>query len=112
MTATNDIERKRGDTRRMTFVIRDASGPVDISAWTQFKLTIDPNKAPPDATTKIEERVGLISSGGLDGRVHFIPSGTIDPGNYFYDAQALDSNAEKVTFSEGKYKITQDITKA
>jgi hypothetical protein len=111
MTATNDIERKRGDTRRITFRIMDGSTPVDISAWTQFKLTIDPNKAPPDDTTKLEERVGAISSGGVDGRVHFIPTGTIDPGSYFYDAQALDSNMERVTFSEGKYKITQDITK-
>ena len=111
MTATNDIERKRGDTRRMTFVIRDAGGPVDVSLWTLFKLTIDPSKAPPDASTKLEERVGVISSGGLDGRVHFIPSGAIDPGAYFYDAQATDQNGEKVTFSEGKYKITQDITK-
>ena len=111
MTATNDIERKRGDTRRMVFVIRDGGAPIDISAWTQFKLTIDPSKAPVDDTTQLEQMVGVISSGGLDGRVHFIPSGSVDPGGYFYDAQALDSNAEKVTFSEGKYKIVQDITK-
>jgi hypothetical protein len=111
MTATNDIERKRGDTRRMTFVIRDGSTVVDISAWTAFKLTVDPSKAPPDGTTKLEEMTGVITSAGVDGRVHFIPAGTIAAGAYFYDAQALDSNAEKVTFSEGKYKVTQDITK-
>jgi hypothetical protein len=111
LTATIDMARKRGDTRRITFIINESGAPVDISAWTSFKLTIDPNKAPPDASTKVEERVGVISSGGLDGRVHFIPTGTIEPGAYFYDAQALDSNAEKVTFSEGKYKVTQDITK-
>lgn len=112
MIAVNDISRKRGDTRRIVFVIRDAGAPVDISAWTQFKLTIDPSKAPVDDTTKLEHMVGVISSGGLDGRVHFIPTGAVEPGGYFYDAQALDSNAEKVTFSEGKYKIVQDITKA
>ena len=54
---------------------------------------------------------GVITAGGSDGRVHFIPAGTIDAGAYFYDAQALDSNGEKVTFSEGKYKVSQDITK-
>ena len=111
MTATNDIERKRGDTRRMVFVIKSNGSPVDISTWTAFKLTVDPSKAPIDGTTKLEEMTGVITAGGSDGRVHFIPAGTIDAGAYFYDAQALDSNSEKVTFSEGKYKVTQDITK-
>ena len=111
MTATINISRKRGDTRRMVFVIKDENGPVDISGWTNFKLTVDPSKAPVDDTTKLEQMTGALTSGGTDGRVHFIPSGSIDPGKYFYDAQALDSNAEKVTFSEGAYVLTQDITK-
>jgi len=55
---------------------------------------------------------GIITSGGLDGRVHFIPSGTIAAGRYFYDAQALDSNNEKFTFAAGRYTVIQDITKA
>jgi hypothetical protein len=112
MTATNDIERKRGDTRRMVFVIRDGGAAVDISGWTAFKLTVDPNKSPADGTTKLEEMTGALTTGGTDGRVHFIPSGTIVPGSYYYDAQALDANGEKITFSEGKYKVTQDITKS
>jgi hypothetical protein len=111
MTTNNDIERKRGDTRRIVFRVTDGGVAVDISTWTAFKLAIDPSKAPVDGTTKLAELTGAISSGGLDGRVHFIPSGTIEPGSYFYDAQALDSNGEKTTFSEGKYKLTQDITK-
>lgn len=111
MTATNDIERKRGDTRRIVFVVKDGGTAVNISAWTAFRLTIDPSKTPADGTTKLGEMVGAITSGGADGRVHFVPSGTIAPGAYFYDAQALDANGEKITFSEGKYKITQDITK-
>ena len=111
MTATNDIERKRGDTRRIVFRVTDGGVPVDVSGWTAFKMTIDPSKAPTDNTTKVSELTGALSSGGADGRVYFVPSGTIDPGSYFYDAQALDSNSEKVTFSEGKYKVIQDITK-
>lgn len=93
--------------------IADAAGAaVNISGWTLFKLTVDPNKAPADNTTKVEEMNGIITSGGADGRVHFIPSGTIPPGSYYYDAQAIDANGEKYTFAAGKYKVIQDITKS
>jgi len=112
MSTTIDLDRTRGDTQRIVMRITDAAGAaVNISAWTQFKLTVDPSKAPADGTTKLEEMIGIISSGGTDGRVHFIPSGTIAPGKYFYDAQALDSNDEKYTFAAGRYTVTQDITK-
>jgi len=109
MTATIDITRKRGDTRRIVFDITEDGAPVDVTSWTAFKLTVDPSKSPADDTTKVEQMTG--GGGGIDGRVYFIPAGTIEPGAYFYDAQALDSNAEKITFAEGKYKVTQDITK-
>ena len=111
MVSTVDISRKRGDTRRISFEITSDGAPVDISAWTNFKLTVDPSKAPADDTTKLEQMTGAITSGGTDGRVHFIPTGTIDPGKWFYDGQAIDDNGEKVTFAEGKYTVTQDITK-
>lgn len=113
MATTIDIERTRGDTQRIILRITDASGAaVDVSGWTAFKLTVDPSRAPEDGTTKLEEMTGIITSGGLDGRVHFIPSGTIAAGRYFYDAQALDSNIEKFTFAAGRYTVIQDITKA
>ena len=111
MTATIDIERKRGDTRRLVFVIKSGGVAVDISGWTLFKLTVDPSKAPADDTTKLEQMTGAITSGGTDGRVHFIPAGSIAAGKFFYDCQATDGNGEKVTFAEGKYTVTQDITK-
>ena len=113
MATTIDLDRTRGDTQRIVLRITDAAGAaVDISSWTQFKLTVDPSRAPVDNTTKVEEMLGTITSGGLDGRVHFIPLGTIAAGRYFYDAQALDSNVEKYTFAAGRYTVTQDITKA
>ncbi len=111
MTTTNNIERKRGDTRRITFSLMDGASVVDISQWTDFRLTVDPNKAPEDDSTKVSEIDGTLSTDGTDGRVYFIPTGLIPAGAYFYDAQAIDSNGEKTTFSEGKYKVTQDITK-
>ena len=113
MATAIDLDRTRGDTQRIILRITDSTGaPVDISLWTAFKLTVDQSRAPVDGTTKVEEMIGTITSGGLDGRVHFIPTGTIAAGRYFYDAQALDSNAEKFTFAAGRYTVIQDITKA
>ncbi|MBX9912406.1 MAG: hypothetical protein K2Y25_00770 [Pseudomonadaceae bacterium] len=111
MTASIDISRKRGDTKRIVFVIKSGGKAVNISSWTAFKLTVDPSKEPIDATTLAEQMTGALTAGGGDGRVHFLPAGTIPAGGYFYDAQALDANGEKVTFAEGKYKVSQDITK-
>ena len=111
MTATINISRKRGDTRRITFIIKDESGPVPISGWTGFKLTVDPTKAPTDDTTKLEQMTGVLTTDGTDGRVHFIPSGSIAPGKWRYDVQGTDTNSEKVTICEGEYVVTQDITK-
>ena len=111
MTATINISRKRGDTRRMVFVVKADGVAVDVSGWTGFKLTVDPSKAPVDDTTKLEQMTGAITSGGTDGRVHFIPTGTIEPGKWRYDVQGTDTNSEKVTICEGEYLVTQDITK-
>ena len=88
MPATIDISRKRGDTRRIVFEITQDGAPLPIVGWTAFKLTVDQSKAPADNTTLAEQMTGAITSGGTDGRVHFIPAGTIPPGSYFYDAQA------------------------
>jgi hypothetical protein len=110
--AVINIERKRGDTKRLTFTVKDAAGAVvDISAWTSFLLTIDPAKNPTDNSNNLGQLTGSFTTDGTDGKVYFVPTGTIADGNYFYDAQALDSAGEKCTFVEGKYKLTQDITK-
>ena len=107
-----DISKKRGDTRRHTFVIRDARGQVvDVSTWTAFKMAVDPNREPATSDNNVDTMTGALTSDGTDGRVYFIPSGTVAPGDYFYDAQALDQNGEKVTFVHGEYDIRQDVTK-
>lgn len=113
MATVIDIERTRGDTQRIILKITDdATGlPADISSWSDFKLTVDPSKDPEDGTTKVEEMTGALAGAGTDGRVYFIPSGATAAGKYYYDAQALDANAEKYTFAKGKYVLIQDITK-
>lgn len=113
MATLIDITRTRGDTQRIVLVISDkATGqPVNIAAWTSFKMSVDPSKTPEDDSAMLEQMNGTILSGGLDGRVYFVPAGTIPAGKYFYDAQAVDSNGEKYTFAAGKYNVIQDITK-
>jgi len=110
-TSNLPIERKRGDTRRIVFRVKDDSGVViDISTWTNFLLTVDPAPNPTDDTSKVLQINGVIVDGAA-GRVGFTPDGLASDGVYFYDAQALDANTEKVTFAEGQYTLTQDITK-
>ena len=114
MTSNINIEKKRGDTKRHTFTVYKPDGvsTEDVSPWTGFLLTIDPEKRPASDANNISQIVGQLTTDGLDGRISFTPTGTIAIGGYFYDAQAIDGNSEKTTIAEGKYKITQDITKA
>lgn len=112
MTTIIDIVKKRGDTRRHTFVIKDASGvAVPINSWSAFALSIHTVKKPTDITTQVEKITGALTTAGADGRVHFVPSGTLAIGKYYYDAQGLDANGEKITFVEGKYTVEQDKAK-
>lgn len=110
-----DIERKRGDTRRMTFTVKamvdGVLTVVPIGSWTVFKLTVDPEKKPVNADNNIGQLEGSLSTDGSDGKMYFVPPGTWPIGAYYYDVQALDDNTEKTTVVEGKYKINQDITK-
>jgi len=111
-TTRHPIERKRGDTKRIVFQLQNKDKtPFDISSWTEFTLTVDPDQAPVDDTTKLMEVTGFIIPPGTDGKVAFTPPDILDAGRYYYDAQGLDDNLEKFTFAEGPYILTQDITK-
>ncbi len=111
MTYVIDIERSRGDTKRIPFTFVNSGEAIDISGWTDFKLTVDTSSEPTDDTANIGQLTGSLLTDGTDGKVYFVPTGTWDIGEYFYDAQALDSNSEKTTFVKGAYNIIQDITK-
>jgi hypothetical protein len=111
MTATINIEKKRGDTRRHSFKLSSDASVVDISGWTAFSMAIHSIKKPEDDTTLVEEIDGTLATDGTDGRVFFVPSGSIAVGKYFYDIQAIDSNSEKITFIEGEYSVLQDRNK-
>ena len=106
-----NINRKRGDTRAMVFVIQIDSVNIDISLWTNFLLTVTTDKAPTDDTTKVEQLTGTFVTDGTDSKIAFIPDGLLDVGTYYYDVQAIDPAGGKLTLVEGKYKLAQDRTK-
>ena len=115
-TPVVDIEIKRGDTKRHLFIVssKNESGvlaPVDISLWTLFIIAVNPDSEPSDITDEVGTIEGQFVVDGKDGQVYFSPPGTWDIGDYYYDMQALDANAEKCTVVEGKYKIVQDVAK-
>ena len=106
-----NITRKRGDTKRVTFVIKSNGKAVPIGGWTNFKLGIDSRAAPDDASTNIATLTGALSTDGTDGRVHFVVPGNITVGDYYYDAQATDENGEIGTFVEGSWRVREDRAK-
>ena len=107
------ITRKRGDTSGIVFVIKnpDTFEVVDISLWSNFFLTVDPEREPVDALSNVFQAVGGLLTDGTDGKIRFFPPGTSAVGNYFYDVQAADNDLKTTTIAEGSYILTQDITK-
>lgn len=110
MSELNVEGKRRGDTRQHVFVVSDGKNPVDVSLWTNIILTLDENIFPEDTITQVEQYAGSVFD-GPNGKIAIVPTGDVAPGTYFYDAQALDSNTQKVTFAYGTYEIVQDITK-
>lgn len=109
-----DICWGRGDTKRKIFTIQDSNGNgLDVSGST-FKLSVDTLKNPPDATTLQFSIASAFVSGGNDGQIYFAPApGDTDlpPGNYFYDLEETDVNAEVDTLFKARVAIVQDISK-
>lgn len=111
-TTTKNLNYKRGDTRRIILTVKDSDGElVDISAWTAFVMTVDPSKAPANADNNVASVPGILVGGDDTGKVYFSKSGTVATGDYYYDVQATDANSEVVTLLEGRYKLTEDVTK-
>ena len=112
-----ELERYRGDTTPHVFTVQDSDGvAVDVSTWTNFVMTINSELDPSDTTNQLVTFTGSFQTDGTDGKVEFTPADTAAadqvPGNYFYDAQALDGSARVVTLAKNKYTFHQDIGKA
>ena len=110
----SNITRKRGDTYADEFIIKSASTglPIDITGYT-FVLTLDPERAPEDASQNVYALTGNIVD-AANGRVEFAPTPlqADQLGNFWYDVQMVDGAGRKRTVVLAKYTYTQDITKA
>lgn len=108
-----DIVRKRGDTYANEFIFTSkATGlPINLTGYT-FILTVDPSKAPLDATNNLFQITGAIIDAAA-ARVEFAPSAVQADhvGTFYFDLQLVDAAGRKRTVDSGKYKLEQDITK-
>lgn len=109
--AQNNIERRRGDTYPIVFIIKSKNKPIPIDNWSNFRMAIVTEQRPEDDTGEVVELVGSLLSDGSDGKVKFNVPSSVPAGSFYYDAQGTDSGGFIVTFSEGKIKILQDRTK-
>lgn len=106
-----DIERKRGDTYPIEIAVSADGAALNVTG-TSLLLTVDPNKAPLDATANLFQLNGVVTD-GPNGRVAFTPTPSqVDRvGKFYYDIQMTDGTGAKRTVAEGKFILTQDITK-
>lgn len=116
-----DIEKRRGDTKDISILLKDSSGvALDVSGYTAL-LTINTSKTPdisasPEVGTEKFQAVGAPNSPGTDGVLRFDfdafgGSPYVVVGNYFYDVQITDTDGEIFTPLIGKFTVKQDITK-
>jgi hypothetical protein len=115
-TPVIDITYKRGDSRPLVFVLSDKNTgtALDLTGYTAPVLAVNSEAAPTDVTNELFKVTGVIDATPTTGRISFTPTTTNSdqtPGTYFYDAQVLDASGNKLTFVEGKFKITQDRAK-
>ena len=111
MTEVSDITRRRGNTRRVSLILKvDKRTFTDLTNWTNFRLVINTEEFPTDTSQMVETIIGSVSN-AKKGQVYFSPSGNTPAGDYFYEASCLDGNREIFTFLVGKFIVEQDIIK-
>ena len=105
------ITRRRGDTRPDEITVLVNGAAVDITGCS-FIMTLDPAKAPLDATKNLHSLAGTIVDAPT-GRVQFKPSAAQADhvGKFYYDVQMIDASGSYITLGLDRYVFTQDITK-
>lgn len=106
----------RGDTREvnLTFLESDADTPINLTGGTVY-FTVQSSSDPSnDASTVIQK---IASSGFTDaseGQHTFTLTHSdtnIAAGEYWYDAQFVDSVGEYVSSYRGKFIVQSDVTR-
>lgn len=110
-----DIKRKRGDSVSEGFVIK-MYGPdgvlIDVATLSSLTLTVDSLENPPDDTTKLLQIVGSVVDAPAS-RIEFVGAfDTLPIGTSFFDVEVVLSGGQIYTPFNGRFIVSQDITKA
>jgi hypothetical protein len=109
-----DFTRTRGDTYGDVYALTDtATGePLDLTGCS-FLLTLDRRRSPPDTSTQLYSLSGNVLDAAA-GKVEFAPTASQanQLGSFYFDMQMIDVLGRCRTLDSGKYRYTQDITKA
>lgn len=111
MAIQKNITRTKTNTRRMVFHLTSKSFPngVDLTSWTLPKMFIDSREFPDDISTLQQTITGTFLTPTTEGRISFVPEGTLTTGKYFYQATATDDNGETFTFTKGSYTVEESM---
>lgn len=113
-TTTPTITRYRGDTVADQFILVDGNNvAIDITTGFSFRLTVNSEQNPVDASNQLYSLVGAITNGPA-GAYEFSPSALQAdqaPATYFYDVEVTDPSGKIKTVEKGKYIYKQDIGK-
>jgi hypothetical protein len=104
----------RGDSYPQIFTILNAAtgAAVDITGYT-FKLTVNRDRKPTDASNQLFQIAGIIADAAA-GQVSFsFESGHtgINPGQYYYDVQMTTDTGDVRTIVKAVFEVTMDVTK-
>jgi hypothetical protein len=115
MALLKKVEWYRGDSYPLEITVKDSAteAAIDITGYS-FIMTVDTEKYPTDALTKLFDVAGVLDADPTTGKVSFTPT-TIDTdqdvGTYYYDIQMTDVSGNIRTIVKNDFKIVQDITK-
>lgn len=106
------LTRKRGDTKSIGMTLKDSDGAViNVTGYT-FSLSVNSDEEPLNTDNELFTSVGVLVD-AVNGKISF-PVGSSEAdnvGEFYYDAQLIDTATEKLTFLRGAFLMTQDIGK-
>lgn len=104
----------RGDTRRVRCLFLDEDGdPINLTGGTVY-FTVNSSSDPANDGTATLQKVATSLTDPTNGIHTFTLTHNdtnIDAGDYWYDAQFVDSNGEYLSSYRGKFGVQSDTTR-
>lgn len=105
----------RGDTRtvNLTFLQSDGTTPINLSGGTVY-FTVNSSSDPSSDSSVAFQKTATSFTSAADGEHTFTlthDDTNITPGDYWYDAQFVDSDGNYVSSYRGKFIVQSDVTR-